>query len=328
MAQESSAGQPKAFHCELVDRLWNYSLVNYTYQKASNVYTAVKQSNSLIKYALETAENNVSKIATPLAYKILDKSKPLLVEIDEFGCKQLDKLEDKFFKPYETLTYVPYVVFEKVLDIMEGTVDYFLPPSKETLEKERLLEDEAKEESKKAGPKGEQERDYELTKSKFRYLQRRAVALSRISYQRLRERSKNIPFVVRIMDYTALQLEQLKGTVAAALDFAAKTRTNAYLYVKNVLGQFKNLAYAIVEPFWRLALISVRNFRNGIESSRNRLTQALNNLISFLHLDAFFNKISQVKSEQKRKVSKALSKKQPRKEQREVVQSPKTETYH
>jgi len=77
----------------LVERALGYSWVKYGWETASKTYETVKQSNSIAKYGCELAENNVSKVHSPLVEGSISFLAPLIVIADEFSVRQLDKPE-------------------------------------------------------------------------------------------------------------------------------------------------------------------------------------------------------------------------------------------
>jgi len=256
--QEIHKDQPAdKFHSRFLDRVCNYRLINFAYNTANNTYQSVKNSNSILRYAMETAENNVYRIATPITYNVMSRvysvGEPLIEEIDDFACRQLDKFEGSFLTPYETVTVLPYIALDKTMNVAEGTMDYFLPARKEAQVKDRKYEERAKAELEKAKALGEKEGyDFEKTKSNFRYLRFRGEALANSFYERLRERLACIPLVLPILDRTINQINHLRNSAVRAIDLAAQIRAFVIAQLRAVSGLSWRVARTALGPFYRL----------------------------------------------------------------------------
>jgi hypothetical protein len=157
---------------QLLGRVASYSLVNFTYQKVVQYYKDAKQSSPYVKYGLEAAESRLVKVTTPVVENLGYYCEPYLRKADDFGCKQLDKLETSILKPAEevglaskrlveekvevgkeivntkildpvTTTYnnlksLPLALTSRTLDFAESFVDYLIPePEVEVQEHEQ-----------------------------------------------------------------------------------------------------------------------------------------------------------------------------------------------
>lgn len=132
----------------LVPRVLSYALVNYVSETVKGGYLYAKQSNPYVKAGLETAE----AYSQPLLHKIEEYShqstiESLIHKVDQYGCRQLDKVEQggkqlkdtyhaikpKTIHSIETVankihgTAIETVLF-KTVDVVEIVVDSLLPP--------------------------------------------------------------------------------------------------------------------------------------------------------------------------------------------------------
>jgi len=82
--------------CNVVTRVGSYPVVASAISQASDMYGKVKESNSLVKYTLESAETvttMVSDKALPIVTSTLNGT---VDKVNELACSQLDKLEGKY----------------------------------------------------------------------------------------------------------------------------------------------------------------------------------------------------------------------------------------
>lgn len=84
----SSSPQPSGF----VARVSSIPVVNSAVNKISNMYESSKASSSILKFGAETVESSVMKLYRPIQTMV----EPQLNDINTFGCKQLDKLQEQF----------------------------------------------------------------------------------------------------------------------------------------------------------------------------------------------------------------------------------------
>jgi len=133
---------------KLVQRVFSYSLVDYASSSLLFLYDQAKQSNYLVKAGIETAES----YSLPILHKLSTYShqptiENLLHKVDQYGCRQLDKIENggkqikdtynvikpKTIQSLETVankihgTPVETALF-KTVDVVDVVVDSLLPP--------------------------------------------------------------------------------------------------------------------------------------------------------------------------------------------------------
>lgn len=86
-------------HYKIVSRVISYPLVSNAWTSASQYYSAAKEKSSIVKYGCGLLESNIELGRTKLVEPVLNNemvkkySEPILSKVDEFGCRQLDKIE-------------------------------------------------------------------------------------------------------------------------------------------------------------------------------------------------------------------------------------------
>lgn len=133
---------------KLVTRVFSYSLVNYFASTVQSYYGYAKQSNSYVKAGLETAESYTHPILHKLEeYSHQPTIESLIHKVDQYGCKQLDKIEAggkqikdtyEVIKPktIQSLENVANKIHRtpvetallKTVGVMDVVVDSLLPP--------------------------------------------------------------------------------------------------------------------------------------------------------------------------------------------------------
>jgi len=61
-------------------------------EKQKNLYLSAKETNSLVKKGFETAETTLWLVSSPIIKQAEQRS--LLTYVDDFSCRQLDKIEN------------------------------------------------------------------------------------------------------------------------------------------------------------------------------------------------------------------------------------------
>jgi len=136
---------------QLVDRVFSYSLVAYVSDTLKNCYSYAKHSNNYVKAGLEAAEG----YSQPVLWKLEEYSHQPTIEsflhkVDQYGCKQLDKIESggkqlketyeiirpKTIQSLETVANKIHgtpveMVLLKTVDVVDAVVDSLLPPDPE-----------------------------------------------------------------------------------------------------------------------------------------------------------------------------------------------------
>jgi len=124
-----------------VHRITSYSLVNYVSGTVMDYYSYAKESNSLVKKSLETAES----ISLPIIARLDEYSQQPIINniisnVDSFSCRQLDKIESRAGAIKEATVGTAEVVATKIhgskvelliiktVDVVDNIVDSLLPP--------------------------------------------------------------------------------------------------------------------------------------------------------------------------------------------------------
>lgn len=108
-------------HYKLVNRVINYPTVNTLWETAKDYYATAKDSSSLIKKGCDMVESNIDSTMKYVVQPVMDNqmvkkiSEPVLTSVDNFGCKQLDRLE----KLSETCQPTVTALKEKASSIVE-----------------------------------------------------------------------------------------------------------------------------------------------------------------------------------------------------------------
>jgi len=110
---------------KLVERVLSYSLVNYFTSSLLAGYSYAKHCNSFVKAGLETAEY----YSQPLLHKLDEYShqppmESLLHRVDQYGCRQLDKIESRgkhLKETYEVIKPKTIQSLENVANKIHGT---------------------------------------------------------------------------------------------------------------------------------------------------------------------------------------------------------------
>ena len=92
MASTEGEQQGAPLESQFVSRVGQLPIINSTMEHLLNIYQSTKESNTIIKKTLETAETGVKTVVTttlPLVATPVNK-------LDELACGQLDKLEQKY----------------------------------------------------------------------------------------------------------------------------------------------------------------------------------------------------------------------------------------
>lgn len=128
-----------------ISRVYSYSLVHRTSETVKGYYNYAKESSTYVKSSLETAEQ-YSQI---IAHKVADQPtiESLLHKADDYGCAQLDKIEQKGSqikqsyneikpKTYQSLDNAANkihgtsieIALLKTAGLVDGLVDSLFPP--------------------------------------------------------------------------------------------------------------------------------------------------------------------------------------------------------
>lgn len=110
---------------QLLPRLFAYPAVHYVSDTVKDYYAHAKASNSYVKAGLETAEN----CSQPIMHKLGEYSHQptidsLLNRVDQFGCKQLDKIEyggKQLKQTYETVKPKTLQSLDNMANKIHGT---------------------------------------------------------------------------------------------------------------------------------------------------------------------------------------------------------------
>jgi len=139
---ERQHNQKDLLSSRLAERVMGYSWVKFGCDTTSRVYNTAKNSSYLTQYGCTFVENKATKVMnSSIAQGTVDFLAPLIVLADEFGVKQLDKLEHAMVfcqKVVQTLlmpfvwlwsffVFLPSIIVARA----EYLVDYYLPAEKE-----------------------------------------------------------------------------------------------------------------------------------------------------------------------------------------------------
>jgi len=116
-------------HYKLVNRVINYPTVSNLWETAKEYYTSAKDKSYIVKKSCEVVESNLDSTMKYLVNPVIENdlvkkvTEPVLASADEFGCKQLDRLE-KLSETYQpTITSIK----EKVNSIAENSMQTIQP---------------------------------------------------------------------------------------------------------------------------------------------------------------------------------------------------------
>lgn len=130
MAQSQS--QPNGTHYldherdnQLVQRVLSYSLVNYVSGTIKSSYSYVRDSNYIVKAGFLAAENTAQPFIHKLEeYSHQPKIESLLHKVDQYGCRQLDKIESggkQIKETYDAIKPKTIQSLENVANKIHGT---------------------------------------------------------------------------------------------------------------------------------------------------------------------------------------------------------------
>lgn len=82
-------------HSAFISRVSQHPVVNSTLRTINEVYSSSKNTSSVLKYSAETMESSFKSIIDNTK-PVLDRFEPRLGQLDNFACKQLDRLEKTY----------------------------------------------------------------------------------------------------------------------------------------------------------------------------------------------------------------------------------------
>lgn len=121
-------------HFRLINRVISYPAVTTLLESAKGYYSSAKGSSDLVKKSCETFESTLEGSLhwiQPRVEPVLESNlaKPLLSTVDDFGCRQLDRIEN-ISKVYQNSRQL---IEARVTDIKTSTIAY-AEAGKQTLE--------------------------------------------------------------------------------------------------------------------------------------------------------------------------------------------------
>eukprot|EP01097_Dermamoeba_algensis_P003546 TRINITY_DN2447_c0_g1_i1.p1 TRINITY_DN2447_c0_g1~~TRINITY_DN2447_c0_g1_i1.p1 ORF type:complete len:450 (-),score=139.55 TRINITY_DN2447_c0_g1_i1:53-1402(-) len=106
MAEQTIASDPASL--ALFKRVASYPVVQQLYNSARVYYNTAKETNNFVRYGLETAEHKLhefAEVSKPVLKKLEDPQyKAYLENADQFGCRQLDFIENRVSDAKQALT--------------------------------------------------------------------------------------------------------------------------------------------------------------------------------------------------------------------------------
>jgi len=275
--QSPQEGQPqKKDHLSslLIERAFEYSWVRLGWNAASLSYDLVKNSTKLSQYGCQLAENNVSKVAhSKVVEGTVQFFAPLIVAVDEFGVRQLDKFEtgveltqravsklvvQPASSAYQAVTSLP----SRLLDNAEALVDYYLP-------KERKGD-----EGPSAGNNKTHQHAQEISRSSlartFRLISTTAKRVQeRLDYERLRAQATET-----LQSYETLSdiITYMKTNDPAIREKLIKKGQKTYWHIRrNYKEIFIHAARAVVQPLLVQPFMKLYSRACSFESTLKRV---------------------------------------------------------
>ncbi|XP_065348614.1 uncharacterized protein LOC135945121 isoform X2 [Cloeon dipterum] len=135
-AEDRASQAPKerklsdAIPLEAVHRIAKIPVVESSMNIASDVYSRVKESNSMINWTLSTAENTVSK-AVEHAIPVAEKMEKHLKRVDSILCSSLDYVEAKV----PAVKLPPHEIYENTHKLVESKLQPALERASELKQK-------------------------------------------------------------------------------------------------------------------------------------------------------------------------------------------------
>jgi len=230
-------------------RVMNYPTVNSLIDTAKGYYSYAKDSNNLIKKSCESIESNISKVVAPVLEN--EMIKKIEKPIDNFGCRQLDKMEklQEDYKPQ-----IDYVI-KKTSDLVETGVNA-VEPIDQYLKKsylaaplnaavnitesivDKYIPDKEEETTKDEGTSNVNEPG-PLYKSGAIAKKLQKEAMSKLSNQNFRDASTiDYRYVVNLIDYAAKNLDDQVHKTTAAIHQGVEKVQNSVQHSVNVGMEF------------------------------------------------------------------------------------------